>query len=373
MHKIIIYCLLLIFSSIPAYAQTAKDILAKYYDAIRKIDNISYTAHNIDTFLQGEVWNKTGYCIMKRGESKSLGGFLFKGKRDDMPVINFFDGTNIYDINTLDKTYKKDSINIHTRTLTGSPGGQMILKEMLIELKDYNKIDLKETDSSYILTFEWGVNHEFQMRNRFKELHIFKDSYLPFYRYHYLESFGSKQVNISRLTNIVVNDPSFKDPFMNPKFLEEYEYTPDHIHKNNVHKLEDTVAPDFELYSLDSTFFHLSKARGKVILIDFWEIWCGPCIKSIPNLKALINKYPAEKFEVWSIVSDSLTFSKAFRFTEKREINYPVLFGNRQLAKEYYVSGVPVYVIVDPEGNISHAQMGFSAEIEQSLDIFFKL
>lgn len=368
MFRLLFLVFFILCCGISGNAQTAEEILEKYYTAIENIQNISYRTHNIDTFQSGTVWNKTGYCILKRGESKSLSGFLFKGKRDDLHQINIFNGSTKYTIDTYKKTYKTDTVQIKTRTMIGSPGGQMILKEMVLKDEGYKNLSYSETDSSYILRFEWPPNQGFQIKNRFKELHIDKKSYLPFYRYHYLKSFGEKQVNITTLTDIIVNSSEFEDPFLSMEFLDDYLYIePKKVH-SHIHKLINKKAPDFELQDLNHITSQLSTNKGKVILLDFWEIWCGPCIGSIPKLKELIEKYPADQFEIWSIVNDSSTFSKVKTIAERKEINYRILFGKKGLAKQYFLTAVPLYVLVDPDGIVKHAQFGFSPKIEEELD-----
>jgi peroxiredoxin len=370
MNKLFLPLFFILWFGISVKAQNAEDILKKYYAAIDGIENISYKTHNIDTFADGTVWNKTGYCILKKGKSKSLSGFLFKGKRNDMDQINIFDGSKYYEIDTKQKTYTTDTIQISSRTLIGSPGGQMILQEMVLKIERYNRLSYSETDSSYILRFEWPPNQQFQIENRFKELHLDKGTYLPFYRYHYLEAFGEKQVNIARLTDMVINSPDLEDTFPSTEFLNDYVYKkPNHRHaENNIHKLINNPAPDFELQDLNNITSQLSGNKGKVILLDFWEIWCSPCIGSIQRLKELVKKYPADQFEIWSIVSDSSTFSKVKSVAERKEINYRIFFGNKGLAKQYLLSGVPLYVLIDPDGIVKHAQFGYTSKLEEELE-----
>lgn len=362
MTRLLFLLFLILCYGISGNAQTAEEILEKYHNAIENIQNISYRTHNIDTFTDGTVWNKTGYCILKRGESKSLSGFLFKGKRDDLHQINIFNGSTEYTIDTYKKTYKTDTVLISTRSMVGSPGGQMILQEMILKDEGFNELSYTETDSSYIIRFEWPF------KNKFKELHLDKKTYLPFYRYHYMEGFGEKQVNIARLTDIVVNSSEFEDPFLSMEFLDDYLYIePKKVH-SHIHKLINKKAPDFELQDLNNITSQLSANKGKVILLDFWEIWCGPCIGSIPKLKELIKKYPADQFEIWSIVNDSSTFSKVKTIAERKEINYRILFGKKGLAKQYFLTAVPLYVLVDSDGIVKHAQFGFSPKIEEAID-----
>jgi thiol-disulfide isomerase/thioredoxin len=374
MNKLLFSSFFVLCSNILANAQTADEMLEKYYAAIEQIQNISYTTHRIDTFTTGKVIKSTGYCILKRGKSKSLSGFLFKGKREDMDRINIFNGFQFYTLYTKTKKYTIDTLSTQhgTRQIIGKTGGQMIFQEMVLKDFGYNKLTYSRTDSSYILRFEWPDNPTFQIENRFKELHIDKDTYLPFYSYHYLKGFGEKQVTIFRLTDISMNDPEFKDPFLTAEVPDDYDLIkpqdPVESRDENIYKLTNKKAPDFELQDLDKISSRLSDNKGKVILLDFWEIWCGPCIGSIPKLNELLKKYPADQFEIWGIVNDSSTFSKVRTVVERTKINYRIFYGNKNLATQYSVHGVPLYVLVDPNGIITHAQYGISSKLEEKLD-----
>lgn len=312
--------------SIPGNSQSAEDIFNRYTTALESIDNIYYRIHNMDTFLSGTIWNKTGQCTLRRVDNNPISPFLFKGTNEDLNKINIFNGSEFYAINANTKTYTTKVKNLHIRGMLGSPGGQMILQEMILKIENYNNISYLETDSSFILKFQWPDNQEFQIKNRFMELHLNKETFLPFYRYHYLESFKERQVNVSYLTEMVVNNPNFKDNFLNTGFIDDYSRINEKLLENKITSLIDQTARDFELKDLKNNKFKLSDIKGKIILLDFWEIWCGPCLESVPKLKELQAKYPEDKFELWSIVSDSSTFSSVNKIVESKEINYRVLF-----------------------------------------------
>ncbi|HEY2148399.1 MAG TPA: TlpA disulfide reductase family protein, partial [Pirellulales bacterium] len=109
----------------------------------------------------------------------------------------------------------------------------------------------------------------------------------------------------------------------------------------------------------DGDRFDASKLEGKVVLVDFWATWCGPCRKELPNVKRNYEKYHARGFEVVGVSLD--TDADALQaFLAKEQIRWPVLVGNDQtgagwetpLAIYYGVQSVPTAILVDQQGKV---------------------
>ncbi len=125
---------------------------------------------------------------------------------------------------------------------------------------------------------------------------------------------------------------------------------------------------DFTLKSLDNQTYTLSQLRGKVVLLDFWATWCPPCKKSIPIFIKLYNKYKEKGFMVLGIGLDE---EEALRnYQSQVKIPYPILLGNKKVAKLYDVSAIPTMVIYDKKGKLVKRQVGMSPELEGQLDTF---
>ncbi len=364
MKSKIIFTSILLLLSLYSPAQTAEEVYEHYLASVKNLKNLAYKMHKIDSFMSGEVWDKYGNCAMKRVKTDSLFGFYYKGKRDDIDDEEYYLGKEYLILHAESKLYEIQTEQIH-RGLLGYAGGQMVLAEMVQKIENYNSLSLSQTDSSYILTFGFPDNQEFQITDRMMELHVFKSNFLPFYRYHTLYGFGDKQVNIAYLSKMKINNPEFEDVFEDKRFLDGYTLKPKKASTNKLLTLINNPAPDFELNDLQNNLFKLSDQSGKIVLIDFWELWCAPCIKSIPHLNEMASKYPKDKFQVWSIVSESNSFKKIDTMVETKGINYAVLLGNEEVKKKYFVYGVPLYLVVDQSGKIKHAQYGYTPEIDK--------
>jgi len=106
---------------------------------------------------------------------------------------------------------------------------------------------------------------------------------------------------------------------------------------------------------LDGTPFDPRRLAGKVVLVDFWATWCGPCVKEIPNLVALREKYGRHGFEVLGISLDDDRDALDAFLTEQK-LPWPVLWSGKAtrdpLAVRYGVRSIPCLFLVGRDGNV---------------------
>lgn len=133
-------------------------------------------------------------------------------------------------------------------------------------------------------------------------------------------------------------------------------------------------APGFTQTDVDGKALSLSDLKGKVVLIDFWASWCGPCRKENPNVVKLYEKYKDAGFTVLSV---SLDDNKAnwLAAIERDKLVWPnhvsdLKKWNNEVARIYQVSGIPFTVLVDREGNIIDTKLR-GVELERALSTIF--
>ena len=105
----------------------------------------------------------------------------------------------------------------------------------------------------------------------------------------------------------------------------------------------------------------LSDLKGKVVLLDFWASWCGPCRRENPSVVKLYKKYKEDGFTVLSVSLDK-TKAPWLAAIEKDELIWPYhvsdLGGwNSRVPKLYGVKGIPFTVLIDQEGNIIRTKL----------------
>jgi thiol-disulfide isomerase/thioredoxin len=141
--------------------------------------------------------------------------------------------------------------------------------------------------------------------------------------------------------------------------------------EQDVKKPKGPVAPDFTLTDTEGNQFVLSRQQGKVLLINFWATWCGPCRMEIPALIELSKKITDEKFEIIGVNLD-YTEKQAIKGKKAFKIPYRVMYdaGNKVMRK-YRVVSIPSLFIVDTEGVLRFRHVGYDprnfARIEKEI------
>jgi cytochrome c biogenesis protein CcmG/thiol:disulfide interchange protein DsbE len=108
--------------------------------------------------------------------------------------------------------------------------------------------------------------------------------------------------------------------------------------------------------------FDLSAYRGKVVYVDFWASWCGPCRESFPWLDELVREYRSKDLVVIGINVDK-DRDRAERFLNETPADFPIIYDPRgDLASEYKVAGMPSAVLIDRAGHIRFQHAGFSVK-----------
>ena len=117
-------------------------------------------------------------------------------------------------------------------------------------------------------------------------------------------------------------------------------------------------APDFALKDGDGKVVHLSDYRGKVVLLDFWATWCGPCKIEIPWFVEF-QKAHREGFAVLGVSMDDEGWEVVKPYLAKAKINYRVMIGNDQTSQAYGgIDALPTTFLIDREGRIAAVHVG---------------
>ncbi len=129
---------------------------------------------------------------------------------------------------------------------------------------------------------------------------------------------------------------------------------------NNTTNSTREIAPDFSWKDTKGNVVKLSNLKGKVVLIDFWATWCGPCRMTIPHVEAIYEKYKDKGVEVLGVNLDQGNVEKVQQFIKDYGMKYLVIADpNSNVASLYGVNSIPRFFIVDKNGRIAKIIIGY--------------
>jgi thiol-disulfide isomerase/thioredoxin len=114
--------------------------------------------------------------------------------------------------------------------------------------------------------------------------------------------------------------------------------------------------PDFAVTNLDGAPLSVGALKGKVVLVDFWATWCGPCRAELPNVIETYQKYHARGFEIIGVTLDSERDKLEAFLQQQAGMTWPQYFDGQgwgnQLAVKYGVNSIPFAILIGPDGKI---------------------
>jgi len=129
-----------------------------------------------------------------------------------------------------------------------------------------------------------------------------------------------------------------------------------------------TAAPDFTLRTMGGPNLRLQEQRGRVVLINFWATWCGPCRQEMPHLNRLYEKYRASGFVLLGVNVDD-DKRNAVDVAAKLGLKFPVLLDtDKKVSRLYELSTMPSTVLIDRDGRVRAIHRGYQSGVEDQYD-----
>ncbi len=124
-------------------------------------------------------------------------------------------------------------------------------------------------------------------------------------------------------------------------------------------------APDFTLKNADGQDVTLSDLKGKVVLVNFWATWCGPCVREIPDFLEVYDEYKDKGFEIIGVSLDRTGWKVVTPFVEKMQMTYPVVVGNNDVVNAFGgFNAIPTTFLIDRKGTIADKHIGLMTKAD---------
>jgi peroxiredoxin len=136
-------------------------------------------------------------------------------------------------------------------------------------------------------------------------------------------------------------------------------------------------APNFRLRDLNGQMVSLSDLRGKVVLLNFWATWCGPCRVEMPAMEELYRTFSRNDFEILAVSTDAQGASVTRPFQQENHLTFPILHdADYRVGLTYGARSLPMTFMVDRQGIVRHQIFGArdwaAAEAHQLVQMLMK-
>ena len=146
----------------------------------------------------------------------------------------------------------------------------------------------------------------------------------------------------------------------------------------NPRRARENFAPEFAFTSLQGEYISIDELKGKVVVLDFWGTWCGPCVASVPELRNLYKRYSKEPSFVLIGISSDFDEGVWRQFTEKNQMVWPQYRDkDRKIQNAFNIRAYPTYIVIDHEGVVRFQSSGLgwiqAANLDRAIEKYVKI
>ena len=124
--------------------------------------------------------------------------------------------------------------------------------------------------------------------------------------------------------------------------------------------------PKLNFEMLDGKKVKLESLKGQVVVLDFWATWCGPCVKSLPDVKKVIDGYPESTVTLITI-NQNESKAKIKSFLKSRKLDFKVAMDDGEISDKFKVEAIPQTVIIGSDGKVQFVKVGVTNDMEKKL------
>lgn len=385
---ILVAATLTLYTTYSQEVPTPKALLEKVKEAVASVKTLSYESEyrnfnsGLDDSLsvfKAKVWLKTVPADTIFGAHLHVAFDDGIGKSD-----YYYDGINAIDIwhqhkkKELDKQIKViqprllgNGVNrVQSRVSVLPYFNELINTKALEKWLSRDSIVVQEDPSKKYWVLQWPENSITQNFFATRQIFIDKESNLITAMHRKSTWNGTRMSSELFIKNIEVNKEgdddrvSLKQSY--PGYVTSYDMDATAPKAENEVILTGQKAGAFSFASFGGGPVSLTAPKGKLLLLDFWETWCGYCYLAMPRLKDLHQKYGAQGLEIVGIVTENRKGVQ--QVIDAQKFPYPTVYADEKLLQHYAVEGRPTYVVIDDTGTIVEHSVGSLDKVEKYIE-----
>ncbi|MBC8053592.1 MAG: TlpA family protein disulfide reductase [Sphingobacteriaceae bacterium] len=370
-------------------AQDAQTIAQKLVDKVRSCKTISHSSSqkwgNIGD--ANDFTPFSGSCLFKMVPLDSNIRAYYSLKAND--INDIYNGKTITRVNAADSTinvtdlqkYPGERSNITSKMLYT----QSILDiyNMLSPIKgkrDYKMRMIADTTINNMPCNRLRLTYTDTLINKqrtqyYKEISINVQTHLPAHVKSFSQSEYGIQIIESNLSGFKINDTAINQILTTdvnevPGYR-KIEYSPTLKRENAIDLKKGQKAPEWKLPVVQGDSLSLSQLKGKVVVLEFSGVYCGYCLVAVKEMNKLQDSVDSSKVRLVSVYSDEVK-DKLKKYVERYGMKFTVVYNekdqkNKKILRDYGVSGIPHFFVIDQEGNIAWHSVGFQTNIGEVL------
>lgn len=366
--KILISTLLFLSCSYNSNAQVAEKIVKNF----NSFKNVTYTSTLREKdFFSDKIFNDTMRALISIEPTK-MKSFKIKGTNQE----EIFDGNKLFTINLNDSTYR---VSLYTENSYYFNRSLPYFVNEIEESVKEKRIGIQLPDSIIkgVPYYRLHITNSDTIKNgkrifNLVSLLVDKKTYLPYYYKSDIQGF----IDGTNTFVTTFSEYYFSDYKINNKVFPDLtlaQVSSDFIlekPKKSLPLLNRGIkAPEVELVYANGNVFHLEKAKGKTVLLNFTINGCPHCVEAIETLNRLFTKYKSEGLQIVSI-NPYDTKESILKFNNRFNVKYPAFIKSEKINKtleDYHVDSYPTFYLIDKQGNIAKAFSGYYPTLEAEL------
>lgn len=344
-------------------------LLRAVYAVQQQLRYASYQLQRTDTLVNGQTRQLRGKVRLQVLPTDSLFGFAFWAQQTDVAPQQVYDGHQGYEVDSVAHTYRRLTRPSAIRGLASQGGGRLLVPDLVhLDTGQVVRWEFRQDVAHYYLTLHYGDLPAYEVRHRRKVVTLARATYLPVAVERRQQTLGQVQCLRYELSELRLNDHTAVFPIGKLSFLDSYRLleTPRITPRLASSPVGQAVSA-LRLATLSGDTVTSTAWQGRVVLLDFWELWCGPCLEAWPAVEGLRQRYAAQGLLVYGIIHEATAGPALQRWLAAHAGSFPSLRGTPQSRQTYQLSAVPLYVLIDRQGRICHRQEGYSSSLEAAI------